>query len=59
MAGTIKAELQRQKQAQEAQAAQVAQAASAVPGAAQGMDSGGEVAALMVGGAAAEGGAAL
>ena len=56
MAGTIKAELQRQKQAQEAQAAQ---AASAVPGAAQDMDSGAEAAALMAGGAAAEGGAAL
>lgn len=56
MAGTIKAELQRQKQAQEAQAAQ---AASAVPGAAQDMDSGAEVAALMAGGAAVEGGGAL
>lgn len=59
MAGTIKAELQRQKQAQEAQAAQAAQAASAVPGAAQDMDSGAGVAALMAGGAAVEGGAAL
>ena len=59
MAGTIKAELQRQKQAQEAQEAQAAQAASAVPGAAQDMDSGAEAAALMAGGAAAEGGAAL